>query len=93
MSYTVEYNPDVRFKYPRVIKNNKTKIATRTLLATVLLAVGFVIIKTKAYEWLIPGDPDVTVPAFSGLISDFTSGMPVKEAVVKFCRGIVTGVS
>ena len=93
MSYYVEYNPDVKFRYPSTVKRNKGKLVKATLIATFLLSAGFILVKTNAYEWFIPGDPDVTAPAFSGMIADFTSGVPVKEAVTNFCREIITGVS
>ena len=93
MGYNIEYNPDEKFRYPTKVNKGRGRLVKATLLATVLFVTGFVVVKTGAYEWLIPGDPDVTVPAFSEMITDFSSGVSVKEAVINFCREIIAGVS
>lgn len=93
VSYSVEYNPDLKFRYPGTVKRKRLNLVKAALIATALFAVGFALIKTGAYEWLIPGDPDVTVPAFAGMIEDFTSGVSVKDALTTFCRVVISGVS
>ena len=93
LSYFIEYDSDLKTRYPLIVKRNRGKLVRTTLITTILFAAGFVFVKTRAYEWLIPGNPDVTVPAFSGMINDFVSGVPVREAVTNFCREVITGVS
>ena len=43
------------------------------------------------FSWLLPGDPAVTGPAIQALIDRLTEGEALGDAVVAFCREVVSG--
>ena len=88
MSYCIEYNPELNTKYPKR-KYTKQFPIKKLLFLTIILVTSYVFLQAKLYRYFIPGDPDVTVPAFSAMVASVGDGDSVKDAFVKFCREII----
>lgn len=89
MSYRIEYNPEKNRKYPIPrTKNRKWVIVALTALVLLFALLKFDGSKTIS-SWLIPGDPEITVAAFSDMVADIRSGEPAGEAVTAFCLEII----
>ena len=91
MSYTVEYNPELRKSYPmkkRIVTNFPIKPVAITLGILVAL---FVVHRLDVLHWIIPGDPAVTTGAFSSMVEDVRSGQTVSDAIVSFCKNVISG--
>lgn len=88
MSYCIEYNPELNRKYPKrkYIKQFSIK---KLLCLTMILVTSYVFLQAKLYRYFIPGDPDVTVPAFSTMVDRVGDGASVRDAFVEFCKEII----
>ncbi|MBR4109851.1 MAG: hypothetical protein IKK41_06055 [Oscillospiraceae bacterium] len=89
MSYRIEYNPEKNRQYPmQAARKPKWLIA-----ALVVIVVLFMFQKIDRNHilrsWLLPGDSDVTVSAFSSMVDGIRAGEPVKDAVTAFCLEII----
>ncbi len=91
MSYTVEYNPELRNSYP--MERKKTgKIPTKVLAAAMVVFVVVYALNTMdLLRWIIPGDPAVTAGAFSSMVEQVRSGHTVSEAIILFFRDVIIG--
>jgi hypothetical protein len=88
MSYSIEYNPELKNKYP----SSKTKIELPTkklIILFVVLITSYVFMQCRLYRYCIPGNPDVTVSAFSTMVERVGDGDSVKDAFCGFCREII----
>ncbi len=92
MSYYLEYNPELRGRYPtgRTREKKHTKIIASTL---VIVAVCYVLHKTGLLRYLIPGDPEATADALRSMVELVGEGVAIKDAFANFCREIIVGVS
>ena len=89
MSYCVEYNPELKEHYPFTQKPGK-KPSVRILVLGVVLAVSaYGIFSSGILRFLIPGDPEITSTAFSGLMKEIGEGEPIADAVMTFCRDVI----
>ena len=89
MSYFVEYNPELKNRYPTT-KEPSIKFPINKLLWCIAAAVVVCIIASNGLpRWMIPGDPDVTVAAFEVLVDDIGAGESVREAIIDFCKEII----
>ncbi len=91
MSYSVEYNPELRKTYPM-----KKRRIQDLPIKPILLVIGVFTFFYAAHmlgilRWLTPGDPAVTTGAFSSMVEDVRSGQSVSDAVVSFCKRVVSG--
>lgn len=88
MSYCIEYNPELNTKYPKrkYIKQFPIK---KLLFLTMILVISYVFLQAKLYRYFIPGDPDITIPAFSTMVDRVVDGDSVKDALVEFCKEII----
>ena len=88
MSYCIAYNPELNRKYPKrkYIKQFPIK---KLLFLTMILVTSYVFLQAKLYRYFIPGDPDVTVPAFSTMVDRVGDGDSVRDALVEFCKEII----
>ena len=93
MSYCVSYNPEFSKRYP--FAQRRQRQLSKTLIVLVLIAA-----LTAGAAWrggilrfLIPGDPDVTVAAFSTMVEKVEMGEPLRESLLAFCREIITNGS
>ena len=89
MSYCVEYNPESKKRYPSVkTKQNKLKIKMMLLLLFFSVVV-YTAVRCDLVYYLIPGQPDVTVAAVSGLVDQIKAGEPMGEAVQCFMETVI----
>lgn len=88
MSYNITYNPELKKRYPIVRKNN-----SKPLNIVVIMLVGFIavygLMKIGFIRYLIPGDPEITVEAFSAMVKRVGQGETVGNAIVDFCKEII----
>ena len=93
MSYRVDYNPEMKNRYPSFIKTRK-----KVLLRPLLIGVAAVIICYGIYSsdllcYLIPGDPTTTTAAFSEMVDNIESGKNVRQAFLDFCKEIIVNAN
>ena len=93
MSYHVEYNPEVNIRYsmPKTKRRNKGGFAMLFFLGAAVASL--IIAKTGWMQYLIPGDPEVTVEAFSTMVEQIETGTPVGESLRSFCKEIIANAS
>lgn len=92
MSYYVEYNPEVKRRYP--CKKTRISKAPLVIFGLLFATVGvYTMIRYNLLHYLIPGDSKVTTAAFSEMIESVGNGKAVTEAVFAFCRDIIIGSS
>ncbi len=89
MSYHVEYNPEFRKRYPAIKKQPNLKLVKRLIFVTLAVVMFYGAVWSGWAKSLLPGDPDVTISAFSDMVTDVKSGDGVKEAWIAFCRNII----
>ena len=85
MSYQIQYEPDKNRKYPTK-KPQKSKATAAVMVAVLLIVCLSVGLRTG---WLIPGDPDVTKAAFSGMVDMLKDGSSVQDSVTAFCAEVL----
>ena len=91
MSYSVEYNPELRKTYP-TRKRKLQNLPIKSIAITMGIMIALYAVHTLGIlRLIIPGDPAVTTGAFSTMVEDVRSGQTVSDAVFSFCRNIVTG--
>ena len=90
MSYHVEYNPELKIRYP--FQRKKKRIS---IIPIVILGCLAVVLMTKAHvlRFLIPGDPDITTTAFNGMVERIEKGIPIGDSLVAFCEEIIENAS
>lgn len=89
MSYCVEYNPELKNRYPE-LKKPRVIVPVGAFFCCILAIAALYIITTSGVlRYLIPGDPDVTTAAFETLVDEIGAGEPVREAFVDFCKEII----
>jgi len=89
MSYRVDYNPEMKSRYPSPSKMRR-KLPIRSLLWSVVVIVGiYIVFSSGALRWLIPGERAVTAAAFDGMVSDIGEGTSLRQAFLNFCREII----
>ena len=90
MSYSIQYNPELRKKYPK--PKFHSQISYKRIIFLILLFVSVYIFAQNGWlKYLLPGDPDVTSAAISNLVVNVGEGSSIKEAVYSFCEEIITG--
>lgn len=89
MSYHVDYNPEMKYRYPIRIKIKKKFPIRSLLLSTATIAACYGIFRSGALRFLIPGNADVTSAAFSGMVEDIGGGESVRQALLTFCKEII----
>lgn len=88
MSYNITYNPDLKKRYPSVRKNKNKPLNTVWILLAGIIAV-YVLSRSDIMRYFIPGDPEITVEAFSTMVNRVGQGETVGNAVVDFCKQII----
>lgn len=88
MSYCIEYNPEFKRKYPETKKKIQLPIKKLFILLAICIA-SYLFIQFRLYRYFIPGNPDVTVSAFSTMVERVGGGESVKDAVYDFCKEII----
>ena len=90
MAYVIRYLNSGKKKYPRRILRIRHRLPLLVFACTIL----FGIVLTATYGslyWIVPGDPEVTVPAFEQLMDALSKGESFGEAVSAFCREVIQG--
>lgn len=93
MSYRVDYNPEMKNRYPTFIKIRKKLPIRPLLLSAVAIAACYGVFRSGVLRFLIPGDPAVTTAAFSGMVDDIGAGESVRQAFLTFCKEIIVNAS
>ena len=89
MSYSLEYNPELRKQYPPARKR-KCAFPTRYLLFGLGAAViCYALIGLGWLHYLIPGEPQVTVDAWKEMLGQVEAGKPVGESVHRFFSYVI----
>ena len=89
MSYRVDYNPEMKNRYPSVIRIKKKLPIRQILLPVAAIATCCGILFSGLLRFLIPGDAAVTTVAFSGMVDDISTGESVRQAFLNFCKEII----
>lgn len=89
MSYHVEYNPELRKRYPVTKKPPDQKLVKKLIFAILAVVIIYGTVRSGLAKMLLPGDPDATISAFSAMVTDVKSGDGVREAWIAFCRNII----
>lgn len=93
MSYCVDYNPEMKKRYPAYIKVRRKVPVRALLLAVAVIIVCYGIFYSGLLRLLIPGDPAVTTAAFSGMVEDVVAGESVRQAFLEFCKEIIVNAN
>ena len=88
MSYYIEYNPEMKEKYPKTRRVIELPIKKLLFIFAVLIT-SYAFMQCRLYRYFIPGNPDVTMSAFSNMVENVGDGEPVKDAVFAFCKEII----
>ncbi|MBQ7768501.1 MAG: hypothetical protein IJ403_06445 [Oscillospiraceae bacterium] len=93
MSYRVDYNPEMKNRYPAFVRI-KRKVPVRSLLIVVaVITICYGIYRSNLLHYLIPGDPVVTTAAFSGMLDNIEAGETVRQAFLEFCKEIIVNAN
>lgn len=91
MGYTIQYGPSGKAETAwRGRRKKKTRIRISLVLLAAVCAFGVLAGGVeKVWEFLIPGDPEITKAAFMQFTEDIRQGGSVGEAITAFCREII----
>ena len=89
MGYCISYNPELKDKYPLVLK--KRRRLGPVILLIMLSALLFKDVRLTVKNWMLPGDAAVTEAALVNMIQQLQAEIPLKEALTTFCLEIAEG--
>ncbi len=91
MSYYVEYDPELSSRYP--VSPKKRGVAYKICILIILLVVIMLgcLTQSGVRDFLIPGDPEITVQATADLLEQIKSGTPWVDALATFCETVIGG--
>lgn len=89
MSYRVDYNPEMKNRYPSMFRIKMNLPMKPILISVAAIGVCSGILFSGVLRFLIPGDATVTTAAFSGMMDDIGSGESVRQAFLTFCKEII----
>lgn len=91
MSYTVEYNPELRNLYS--MNNKKTrKLPVKAFVIALGIFISLYALNAVGIlRYIIPGDPAVTAGAFSNMVEQVRSGQSVSEVLFTLVKEIIIG--
>ena len=90
MAYRILYTPEDSNRFPQT--QNKTMFPWKRLITLVFILAGILYLKFNGIpDFLIPGDPQITVPATQTMISDLKAGESLDNALTAFCLEIING--
>ena len=90
MSYSIAYDPQENARYPQKLKIQRKLPVQWILSATLLLVAGYIILRGNVLDYILPGDPEVTVTAFSQMVEQVKTGETIREALTSFVEQVVT---
>ena len=91
MGYEISYQPELNHQY-KIPRKKPVKRIWGIYGALVLgvLVLGMIpSIRNWFWDLLIPGNPKVTIPAFSSFMEDIRQGTGLSDALTVFCQGIL----
>ncbi len=91
MAYVIHYRSRGKKKYPRRILNIKNQITLLFCVGVLIVVIG-ITAHHGGFLWMVPGDPDVTAPAFTEFMNALSDGDSFEDAVTAFCREVIHGV-
>ena len=84
-----------KFSYPTVGSRNypTRKPMPGWILPTTLIFLCFIGIAmyNRGFDWLLPGNPEITEAALKEMIDKLSAGEAFSDAVTAFCREIIAG--
>lgn len=91
MGYRIDYGQPFDQKYPMPSRRSRLPwmVCGALLLFALLTNLYWPEGRAALRDILIPGDPEVTAAAFSGMMEDIRTGEDVTGAVTAFCREIL----
>ena len=89
MSYNITYNPELKTRYP-VVRKKRGKPLNTALILLVCFVALYVLTRSGIMHYFIPGDPEVTTEAFSTMVKRVGEGETVSNAVIGFCKEIIS---
>lgn len=93
MSYRVDYNPQMKNRYPSFIKKRRKVPVRPLLIAITAIAISYSIYRSDLLHYLIPGDTAVTTAAFSEMVDNIEAGKNVRQAFLGFCKEIIVNAN
>ena len=90
MGYRVDYNPEMKGRYPAFVKIRKKKTVRPLLLSVFVIVVCYCLYHFELLRYFIPGDAAVTTAAFSGMVDNIGAGGSVRQAFLDFCKEIIS---
>lgn len=94
MSYMIQYEPELKKRYPERLFSVKNRLVFRIFLLVALVVAVYFMIQENVFQVFIFGEPDVTAAAFDELREQVHAGKSIREAVMCFFRSVVAnGVS
>ena len=91
MSYTVEYNPELRKVYPIKCKRTPRLKIKPLVIALGVFAILYTLRAIGILYYIVPGDSSVTVGAFSCMVEQVRSGQSVSDAIFTFIKEVIVG--
>ena len=89
----IDYNPEMKKRYPSFVKFRR-KVRVWPLLITVgVVTICYGIYRRNLLRYLIPGDPAVTTAAFSGMVDNIEAGKTIRQAFLDFCKEIIVNAN
>ena len=93
MSYQIVYNSD-NTKKVKLRNRKKQKPLTIVIVAVLLFGVlKFSSWDNPLWDYLIPGDADITKSAFQSFTDSLNNGDPFSDAVYVFCDTVIQGAA
>lgn len=91
MGYRIDYGQPFDPKYPMPSRHSRLPwmVCAALLLFTLLTNLYWPEGRAALLDILIPGDPEITAAAFSGMLEDVQAGEDITNAVTAFCREIL----
>ena len=93
MSYRVDYNPEMKKRYPSFIKRRRKVPVRLLLIAIAAVSICYGIYSSDLLRYLIPGNPAVTTAAFSAMVDHIEAGEAVRQAFIDFCKEIIVNAN
>ena len=88
MGYTIEYQPEDNIRYPPVKKEKAHTKTIAVLVVCVLLLLSSLIWGEDIFNFLLPGDAEITKAALANMVEEIGEGVQVGEAMAAFCSEI-----
>ena len=93
MAYQISYDNGSTRKKNKVKIPDKRKILFRFVIVVIICTAGVFLLnngKERIWDYIIPGDPQITENALSDMAAEIKNGGSVREAIASFCREIIS---